>query len=158
MLKKNELTFQQTKELFLYAKEKITIFSAPFDMESVNELVELGVDCFKIASFDLVNLPLIRKVAACKKPMIISTGMAYLSEVEDALLEIAKCGNRDVILMQCTSTYPCPPESMNIKAIDTMKIAFNNLPVGISTRNWGYGKSRCCGSRSKHYRKAFYIR
>lgn len=132
MLRKNELTFRQTEELFSYAKDKITIFSAPFDMESVDELVELGVDCFKIASFDLVNLPLIRKVAACGKPIIISTGMAYLSEVEDALLEVAKCGNKDVILMQCTSTYPCPPESMNIKAIDTMKMAFNNLPVGIS--------------------------
>ena len=64
--------------------------------------------------------------------MIISTGMAYLSEVQDALMEVAKCGNPNVILMQCTSSYPCPPESMNIKAIDTMKIAFNNIPVGIS--------------------------
>ena len=109
------------------------IFSAPFDLESADELAELGVDCYKIASFDLVNLPLIRKVASTNKPMIISTGMAYLSEVQDALLlEVAKCGNQNVILMQCTSSYPCPPESMNIKAIDTMKSAFNKLPIGIS--------------------------
>ena len=132
MLKKCELSKEQTKELFDYAKDRTTIFSAPFDLESADELIELGVDCFKIASFDLVNLPLIRKVASQKKPMIISTGMAYLSEVQDALMEVAKCGNPNVILMQCTSSYPCPPESMNIKAIDTMKIAFDNLPVGIS--------------------------
>ena len=132
MLKKYELTKEQTIELFDYAKGRTTIFSAPFDLESADELAELDVDCYKIASFDLVNLPLIRKVAATQKPMIISTGMSYLSEVQDALMEVAKCGNPNVILMQCTSSYPCPPETMNIKAIDTMKQAFNNLPVGIS--------------------------
>ena len=132
MLKKYELTKEQTKELFDYAKGRIIIFSAPFDIESADELAELDVDCYKIASFDLVNLPLIRKVAATQKTMIISTGMSYLSEVQDALMEVAKCGNPNVILMQCTSSYPCPPETMNIKAIDTMKQAFNGLPVGIS--------------------------
>jgi N,N'-diacetyllegionaminate synthase len=132
MLKKYELTKEQTKELFDYAKDRTIIFSAPFDMESADELAELGVDCYKIASFDLVNLPLIRKVASQQKPMIISTGMSYLSEVQDALMEVAKCGNPNLILMQCTSSYPCPPETMNIKAIDTMKQAFNGLPVGIS--------------------------
>jgi sialic acid synthase SpsE/protoporphyrinogen oxidase len=132
MLKKSELSKEQTAELFDYAKDRVIIFSAPFDLESADELAELGVDCYKIASFDLVNLPLIRKVASTNKPLIISTGMAYLSEVQDALMEVAKCGNPNVILMQCTSSYPCPPESMNIKAIDTMRAAFNNLPVGIS--------------------------
>ena len=132
MLKKNELSKEQTIELFNYAKERTIIFSAPFDIESADELEELGVDCYKIASFDLVNLPLIRKVASTLKPIIISTGMSYLSEVQDALMEVAKCGNPNLILMQCTSSYPCPPETMNIKAIDTMKQAFNNLPVGIS--------------------------
>jgi N,N'-diacetyllegionaminate synthase len=132
MLKKYELTKEQTKELFHYAKGRTIIFSAPFDLESADELAELGVDCYKIASFDLVNLPLIRKVAATQKTIIISTGMSYLSEVQDALMEVAKCGNPNVILMQCTSSYPCPPETMNIKAIDTMKQAFNGLPVGIS--------------------------
>lgn len=132
MLSKSELTPEQTIELFEYAKERTIIFSAPFDMESAEELAELDVDCYKIASFDLVNLPLIRKVASTQKPIILSTGMSYLSEVQDALLEIANTGNKNVILMQCTSSYPCPPESMNIKAIQTMKNAFNNLPVGLS--------------------------
>lgn len=133
MFKKNELSVAQTKELFSYAKEKgITLFSAPFDNESVDELEELGVDCYKIASFDLVNLRLIEKVALTGKPLILSTGMASLSEVEDALRVVAYTGNRQVILLQCTSSYPCPPTSMNIRAIDTMKQAFNQLPVGLS--------------------------
>jgi N,N'-diacetyllegionaminate synthase len=132
MLKKSELTKEQTIELFNYAKDRTIIFSAPFDLESADELEDLGVDCYKIASFDLVNLPLIRKVASTNKPIIISTGMSYLSEVQEALLEVAKCSNPNVILMQCTSSYPCPPETMNIRAIDTMKQAFNGLPVGIS--------------------------
>jgi sialic acid synthase SpsE len=132
MFKKNELTAEQTRELFNYAKNRIIFFSAPFDLESVDELESLDVDCYKIASFDLVNLPLIRKVASTHKPIIISTGMANLSEVEEALHVVASTGNNDVILLQCTSSYPCPPESMNIKAIDTMKQAFGGLPVGLS--------------------------
>ena len=133
MFKKNELSVAQTKELFSYAKAKgITLFSAPFDIESVDELEELGVDCYKIASFDLVNLRLIEKVALTGKPIILSTGMALLSEVEDALRIVSYTGNRQVILLQCTSSYPCPPASMNIRAIDTMKQAFNLLPVGLS--------------------------
>ncbi|MGJ0337752.1 N-acetylneuraminate synthase family protein [Aliarcobacter cryaerophilus] len=132
MFKKNELTFEQTKELFDYAKGRTIIFSAPFDLESVDELESLGIDCYKIASFDLVNLPLIKKVAATQKPIIISTGMSSLSEVEDALYAVASMGNDNIILLQCTSSYPCPPESMNIKAIDTMRQAFGGLPVGLS--------------------------
>lgn len=132
MFEKNELTYEQTKELFDYAKDRTIIFSAPFDMESVDELETLDIDCYKIASFDLVNLPLIKKVANTGKPIIISTGMSNLSEVEDALSVVVSTGNKNVILLQCTSSYPCPPESMNIRAIDTMRQAFNNLPVGLS--------------------------
>jgi len=131
MFQKNELSYTQTKELFEYAKGRSIIFSAPFDIESVNELEILGVDCYKISSFDLVNLPLIHKVSATQKPIIISTGMANLSEVQEALECVASTGNQNVILLQCTSLYPCPAESMNIRAIDTMRQAFN-LPVGLS--------------------------
>lgn len=132
MFKKNELSYEQTKELFQYAKNRIVIFSAPFDLDSVVELEELNIDCYKIASFDLVNLPLIKKVAETLKPIILSTGMSNLSEIEDALRIIKSVGNDNVILLQCTSSYPCAPESMNIRAIDTMKQAFNGLPVGLS--------------------------
>lgn len=131
MFKKNELSYDQVKELFEYAKERITIFSAPFDIESVEELEEIGIDCYKIASFDLVNYPLIRRVALTGKPIILSTGMSSIGEVEEALNVIAASGNKNVILLHCTSSYPCPPESMNIKAIDTMRSAFQ-LPVGLS--------------------------
>src|SRR5690606_21093220 len=131
MFKKNELSIAQTQELFEYAKEKgMTLFSAPFDLESVDELEALGVDCYKIASFDLVNLRLIEKVALTGKPIILSTGMATLADVEDALTTVAYTGNRQVLLLHCTSSYPCPPASMNIRAIDTLKQAFNHLPVG----------------------------
>jgi sialic acid synthase SpsE/protoporphyrinogen oxidase len=132
MFKKNELSYEQTQELFDYSKGRTIIFSAPFDIESLEELEKLEVVCYKIASFDLVNLPIIRAVASTGKPMIISTGMAYLSEIEEALKEVAIYNNPNVILLQCTSSYPCPPESMNIRAIDTMKQSFNNLPVGLS--------------------------
>lgn len=132
MFKKNELTYTQVKELFDYAKDRILIFSAPFDLESVDELETLNINCYKIASFDLVNLPLIKKVASTQKPLIISTGMSNLSEIEDALNVVSSTGNKNVILLQCTSSYPCPPESMNIKAIDTMRQAFGGLPVGLS--------------------------
>ncbi|PKL18919.1 MAG: N-acetylneuraminate synthase [Spirochaetae bacterium HGW-Spirochaetae-5] len=131
MFKKNELSYQQVKELFEYAKGKITIFSAPFDTESVDELEQLGIDFYKIASFDLVNLPLIKKVALTGKPIILSTGMSSLAEVEEALRVIANCDNKNVILLHCTSSYPAPPENMNIRAIDTMRMAFQ-VPVGLS--------------------------
>ncbi len=156
MLKKNELSYSQTEELFDYAKDKVTIFSAPFDEDSVDELESLGIDCYKIASFDLVNLPLIKKVANTQKPLLISTGMSNLSEVEDALRVVASTGNRNVILLQCTSSYPCAPENMNIKAIDTMKQAFNQLPVGLSDHVIGdtvclAAVARGCNVVEKHF-------
>lgn len=132
MLLKYELSENDTLELFNYAKNKIQIFSTPFDIPSVDFLENLNIDCYKIASFDLVNLPLIRKIASTGKPIILSTGMSYLSEVEEALIEIATLNNKNVAILHCTSSYPCPPEAMNIKAIDTIKNAFNNLPVGLS--------------------------
>jgi len=132
LLKKNELSEKQTIELFEYARGRIEIFSAPFDVESAKFLSSIGVSCFKIASFDIVNFPLLRYVASTGLPIILSTGMSYLSEVEDALMEISRYNNKNLMLLQCTSVYPCPPESMNIKAIDTMRSAFGGLPVGLS--------------------------
>ena len=132
MFSKYELKFPQMKELFSYARnKKIEIFSAPFDIESVDELEKLNINFIKIASFDLINIPLLRKVAKTMKPIILSTGMSNLSEIEEALSVISQEGNKNVALLHCTSTYPCPAEVMNIKAIDTMKSAFKT-PVGLS--------------------------
>lgn len=136
MLEKYELSFRQTKELFNYAKERIIIFSTPFDLQSACDLARLGVDCYKIASFDLTNYHLIKKVAQTQKPLIISTGMASLSEIEEALQAVKSVGNSEVILLHCVSSYPCQPEDMNLNAIDTMKNAFH-LPVGLSDHTIG---------------------
>ncbi len=132
MLKKYQLSFTQMKSLFQYARrKKIEVFSAPFDLVSVDELEKLNINFYKLASFDLINLPLVEKVAKTMKPIILSTGMANLSEIEEALSIISTCGNEKVALLHCTSTYPCPPDNMNIRAIDTLKNAFK-LPVGLS--------------------------
>ena len=131
MLKKYQLSFNQIKSLYKYAEGRIVIFSAPFDIESLFELEKLNTPFYKIASFDITNSPLLKAVAKTNKPMILSTGMANLSEIEEALINVSSMGNNKVALLHCTSTYPCPPSDMNIKAIDTMKSVFRR-PVGLS--------------------------
>lgn len=131
MLKKYQLDFKEIKELYKYTRGRIPIFSAPFDIESLHELEKLNTPFYKIASFDLINSGLLREVAATNKPIILSTGMSNLSEIEEALNLISSIGNNQVALLHCTSTYPCPPSEMNIKAIDTLKSVFQR-PVGLS--------------------------
>ncbi len=131
MLKKYQLNFKQIKELYKYCEGKINIFSAPFDVESLEELEKLNTPFYKIASFDLINTQLLEKVAITNKPIILSTGMSNLSEIEDALNTLILNNNNQVALLHCTSTYPCPPSEMNIKAIDTLKSVFKR-PVGLS--------------------------
>lgn len=145
MLKRFELSPEDTKELFDYAENRILIFSTPFDEDNVDILESLNVKCYKIASFDIVNLPLLSKVAKTGKPMIISTGMSNLSEVEDALSEVIKYNN-NVILLHCTSSYPCPPENMNLKAMDTLRDAFK-VPVGLSDHSVGHTVSLSAAAR-----------
>ena len=92
-------------------------FSSAFDESSVDFLEGLGVPAYKIASFENNHLPLIRKVAATGKPMIISTGMATLAEIDDAVCTARAAGCEDVILLKCTSSYPASPENSNILTI-----------------------------------------
>jgi sialic acid synthase SpsE len=124
--------------IFQYARDKgLTIFSTPFDIESAYFLNEsLKVDCFKIASVDLVNLPLIDVVSKFGKPMILSCGMSNLSEVEDALSVIRSNQNKNVILLHCNSSYPAPEAEMNLMVINTLKQAFK-VPVGLSDHTFG---------------------
>ena len=137
MFQRLELTDDDHKRLFEYARERgIDIFSTPFDSESVDLLEGLGVHFYKIASFDLVNVPLLRYVAATKKPMIVSTGMSTLGQVEEALEAIRAEGNSNVILLHCVSAYPAAPEDMNLRAIQTLKSAFP-VPVGLSDHTLG---------------------
>jgi sialic acid synthase SpsE/protoporphyrinogen oxidase len=132
MFKKYELNYKQHKILFEYAKDNnIPFFSAPFDLESVAELNELGVEAFKIASMEVTNVELIDHVARTKKPIIISSGMAEISDLEKALKVCFNRGNYKVAILHCTSIYPAPPSAMNLKAIKTMKSTFK-VPVGLS--------------------------
>lgn len=114
----------------------IQFFSSPFDRDAVDSLRALGVPAMKIASFEVVDLPLIRHAAAAGVPMIVSTGMATYGEIEDALGAVADAGNREVALLRCASVYPAAPEVMNVRAIGTLRDAFG-VPVGLSDHSEG---------------------
>ena len=137
MLKKLELDYEEFKELYNYAKKKNIIFlSTPFDFESVNFLNELDIPAFKISSGDLTNIPFLEYVAEKKKPIILSTGMATLGEIEEAINTIKNIGNKDIILLHCISAYPAKLETLNLRAINVLREAFK-LPVGFSDHSLG---------------------
>lgn len=115
-------------------------FSTPFDESAVDFLEELAVPCYKIASFENVHLPLIRKVAATGKPMIISTGMATIAELDEMVRTAREAGCKELILLKCTSTYPATPENSNIKTIPHMRELFD-CQVGLSDHTLGVGVS-----------------
>jgi N,N'-diacetyllegionaminate synthase len=114
----------------------LEFMSTPFDFDAVRELDALDVPALKIASFELVDLPLIRAAAATGRPLLLSTGMAVLGEIEEALAAAVEAGAPAVGLMQCTSVYPAPPETINLRAIETMRRAFG-VPVGFSDHSLG---------------------
>jgi len=131
------LSFEDQKEIFSYANsKKIPIFSTPFDIKSVDFLESLDVFAYKIASMDLVNLPLIEYVSQKMKPIILSTGMSTLSNIEEAIDIILKNGNPNIILLHCNSSYPAPEEEMNLSAIETLRNTFK-VPVGLSDHTFG---------------------
>jgi sialic acid synthase SpsE len=124
-------------ELAAYARDRgIQFFATPFDAAAVDELAEVGVPCFKIASFELVDLELIAAVAARGLPVILSTGMATYGEIEDALGAARRAGAEQVALLRCASLYPAPPHVMNLRAMATMRSAFG-VPVGLSDHTEG---------------------
>lgn len=137
MLHRLELSKKEHEKLFAYAKKKgIEIFSTPFDMESVDLLERLGVSFYKISSMDLVNLPLIKKVAETGKPLIISTGMSTLGQIEDAVNVVREANNKNLVLLHCISSYPAAPQDMNLAVMDTLREAFG-VPIGLSDHSIG---------------------
>lgn len=115
-------------------------FSTPFDESAVRFLEELNVPCFKIASFENTDLPLIRRVAATRRPLIISTGMASIAELDETVRAAREAGCKDLILLKCTSTYPATPENTNISTIPHLRDLFG-CQVGLSDHTMGVGVS-----------------
>lgn len=115
-------------------------FSTPFDDTAVDLLESLEVACYKIASFENTDLPLIRRVAATGKPLIISTGMASIAELDETVRAARAAGCKDLVLLKCTSTYPATPENTNILTIPHMRELFG-CEVGLSDHTMGIGVS-----------------
>jgi N-acetylneuraminate synthase len=130
----HEAIFKRAKELGIIA------FSTPFDATSVDFLESLDVPCYKIASFENTDLPLIRKVAATGKPMVISTGMASIAELDDTVRAARQAGCQDLVLLKCTSTYPATADNTNILTIPHMRELFG-CEVGLSDHTMGVGVS-----------------
>ena len=137
MIKTLELTEEDFNNLADYAKKKNIVFlSSPFDKESVDLLDEINVPVFKVASGEITNFPLLTHIAKKEKPIILSTGMTTLGEVEEALNVIRSEGVEDIILLHCVSDYPAKMKDVNIRAMETLKHAFK-LPVGFSDHTLG---------------------
>ncbi|BCL37786.1 pseudaminic acid synthase [Nostoc sp. MS1] len=124
--------FQRCRELGIIG------FSTPFDTTAVDFLESLDVPCYKIASFENTDLPLIRQVASTGKPMIISTGMATVAELDETVRTARENGCQDLILLKCTSTYPASPENSNLLTIPHLRDLFN-VEVGLSDHTLGIG-------------------
>jgi pseudaminic acid synthase len=109
----------------------LVLFSTPFDDTAVDFLEEMRVPAYKIASFELVDIGLLRRVARTGKPVIMSTGMATLAEIDEAVSTLREEGAKQIVLLKCTSAYPAPPEEMNLRSIPHLAEAFR-VPAGLS--------------------------
>ena len=137
MLRRLELSPEAHRELQAYCQERGVLFmSTPFDEESADLLDELGVPVFKIGSGEITNCPFLEYVARKGKPIILSTGMSYLSEVDEAVRVIHDAGCDQLVLLHCVSNYPADPADANLRAMQTMATAFQ-VPVGFSDHTPG---------------------
>lgn len=128
----HESIFDRCREL------GIIPFSTPFDETAVDFLEQLNVPCYKIASFENTDIPLIKKVASTGKPLIISTGMATVTELDETVRNAKEAGCKELILLKCTSTYPATPENSNLLTLPHMKELFQ-CEVGLSDHTLGVG-------------------
>jgi N-acetylneuraminate synthase len=137
MLRRLELSRQDHRDLMAYCDEKRLLFmSTPFEEQSCDFLDEIGVPIFKVPSGEITNLPFLAHIARKGKPMILSTGMAYLGEVEQAVRTLRAAGNDKLVLLHCVSNYPAAPVDINLRAMQTMATAFG-VPVGYSDHTMG---------------------
>lgn len=115
---------------------RLGLFSTPFDHTAVDFLEEMGMPAYKIASFEVVDLPFIQRVAQTGKPIVMSTGMTTLAEIDEAVQTIREAGGSQLVLLKCTSAYPAAPEEMNLHTIPHLAEAFG-VPVGLSDHTLG---------------------
>lgn len=128
------------KPLFDHAKSKgLIAFSSPFDASAVDFLESLDVPVYKIASFENTDLPLIKKIAATGKPVIMSTGITNLADIDEAVRTLRDNGCKELALLKCTSTYPASPATSNIRTIPHLSQLFDDVVVGLSDHTLGIG-------------------
>jgi len=140
MIRKLELDEGAHEELLAYCRSRnIQFLSTPFDLDSIDLLNKLGLEIFKIPSGEIINLPYLRKIGALKKEIILSTGMADLGEIEDALDVLIKAGTvrENSTVLHCNTEYPTPIEDVNLRAMLTIKAAFPGIQVGYSDHTQG---------------------
>ncbi|MEI9897623.1 MAG: N-acetylneuraminate synthase [Chthoniobacter sp.] len=141
MVRKLELSAAAFRELQTYCTQRGILFLAtPFDFGSVDLLAEMNVPLFKISSGEVTNLPFLEYVAGQGKPLILSTGMCFLGEVDEAVRLLQRAGVEELVLLHCTSNYPTRPEDVNLRAMQTLGAAFG-LPVGYSDHTTGIAVS-----------------
>lgn len=131
--------YEWHKPIFDYAKELgICCFSTPFDENAVDMLEELQAPCHKVASFENAHHPLLKKIASTGKPVIMSTGVSSLADIDESIGVLRNNGCKDLVLLKCTSTYPATPENTNLRTIPHMRDLFN-CEVGLSDHTMGAG-------------------
>ncbi|WP_111976541.1 pseudaminic acid synthase [Algibacillus agarilyticus] len=139
LYQKASTPYEWHSELFDYANQLgLIAFSSPFDEDAVDFLETLNVPAYKIASFELTDIPLIQKVASTGKPIIMSTGMATETEIFEALNAAKAAGAKELVLLKCTSTYPATPENTNLNTITDMRVRFG-CQIGLSDHTQGIG-------------------
>ena len=137
MLKALELSETDHRVLVQHCKSRGILFmSTPFDEQSADLLADLDVKVFKLPSGEMTNLPFLKHVAAMQRPLIVSTGMCSLGDVENAVQAIESAGNHDYVLLHCVSNYPADPADVNLRAMEAMRAAFGR-PVGYSDHTMG---------------------
>lgn len=130
-----ELSLDDHRRLKSFAEERdLIFFSSPFSIQAVDLLEEVGVELYKVASGEVTNPPLLARIAETDKPVLLSTGMSGLDDIADAVAVLGRSSS--VVIMQCTSAYPCPPDRVDLRAMATMRDRFG-VPVGLSDHTVG---------------------